>query len=78
MVSEARRKAIRTWYRLARIQVDKTQQEVEALARMGVGRYQRIETGVIFPTLEERVRLARVLKVNEADLPTEQVEAKAS
>lgn len=78
MVSEARRAAIRRFYRSARIAVDKTQMQVETLARLNAGQFWKIENGFTFPDKTERERLAKVLKVNEADLPSEQVEAKAS
>lgn len=69
MVSEARRAAIRKYYRMARTAVDKTQLDVEALARLDAGRYWKIENGVVFPTADERKALARVLRLNEVDLP---------
>jgi transcriptional regulator with XRE-family HTH domain len=78
MVGEAKRAAIRRQYRLWRTAVEKTQIDVELLARLDAGRYWKIENAVVFPTDEERIRLARVLKVNEADIPSEHVEAKAS
>lgn len=78
MASEARRAAIRRSYRMLRLAVDKTQIEVETSARLDAGRYWKIENALVFPTPEERKALARVLKVNEADLPTEHLEAKAS
>lgn len=78
MVGEGRRAEIRRRYRAFRVAVDKTQLEVEALARLDTGRYWKIENGIIFPTEDERDRLARVFKVSESDLPLEQVEARAS
>lgn len=78
MVSEARRAAIRRHYRMLRTGVDKTQLEVEALARLDVGRYWKIENGFVFPTDEERKRLARVLKSSETDFPAVELEAQAS
>ena len=78
MVGEARRAAIRRQYRLWRAAVEKTQLDVEALARLEAGRYWKIENGVVFPRPEERKAIARVLRINEADLPAEHVEAKAS
>lgn len=78
MVTEAKREAIRRTYRLLRTAVDKTQLDVEASARLDAGRYWKIENGFIFPTDEERGRIAKVLKVTEDDLPTERMEAKAS
>lgn len=78
MVSESKRAAIRRQYRGLRNDVDKTQLEVEALARLDAGRYWKIENGIVFPTDEERARLARVLKVDESVLPSERVEAHAS
>lgn len=78
MVSETRRAAIRRFYKSARIAVDRTQIEVETLARLNAGQFWKIENGFTFPDEKERERLARVLKVNEADIPSDQVEAKAS
>lgn len=78
MVGTERRAEIRRQYRALRVAVDKTQLEIEALARIDTGRYWKIENGVIFATPEERERLARVFKVNEADLPSEQAVARAS
>lgn len=78
MISEVRRAAIRKWYRLARTAIDKTQLQVEALARLDAGRYWKIENAFYFPTDDERARLARVFKCNEADIPSERAEAKAS
>lgn len=78
MVSETRRAEIRIFYRTRRLVVNKTQVEVEWLARMEVGRYWKIENGYRFPSEEERRTLARILKVNDADVPSEQAEAKAS
>lgn len=86
-LSEARRAEIRRFYRVARAAVGKrglTQGAVELAARafypeFGAGRFWRIENAETFPTPSERKALAKVLKVNEADLPSEQVaEAKAS
>jgi len=71
MVGEAKRAAIRRQYRMLRAAVEKTQLQVEALARLDVGRYWKIENGIIFPTDEERVRLARVLRVPDADIPSQ-------
>ena len=56
---------------MLRAAVEKTQLQVEALARLDVGRYWKIENGIIFPTDEERVRLARVLRVPDADIPSQ-------
>lgn len=78
MVSEARRAAIRRFYKSARFAVDKTQIEVEALARLNAGQFWKIENGFSFPEGKERERLAKALKINEADIPSEHVEAKAS
>lgn len=74
MVGEARRAAIRRRYRQLRAATDKTQLEVEALARLDAGRYWKIENGIVFPTTEERMRLARVLRVTEAELPAPEEE----
>lgn len=78
MIGETRRTAIRRQYRLWRAAVDKTQLQVEALARLDAGKFWKIENGLVFPTDEERARLARVLKVAADALPSEQLEAKAS
>lgn len=78
MVSESKRAAIRREYRLLRIAVDKTQLEVEALARLDSGRYWKIENGVVFPTDDEAAALARVLRVDVSKLPIPESEAKAS
>ena len=78
MVSETRRAAIRRFYKQARVAVDKTQLEVESLARLNAGQFWKIENGFSFPDEDERPRLAKVLKVNEADLPAAHAEAKAS
>lgn len=73
MVSESRRRAIRRQYRNWRNDIEKSQLEVQALARLDAGRYWKIENGIIFPTEKERAALARVLKVSESDLPTEEL-----
>ncbi len=78
MVSESRRAGIRRHYRMLRAAVEKTQLQVESLARLDAGRYWKIENGVVFPTDAERKAIARVLKVAESDIPTEVLEAKAS
>lgn len=79
MISEARRAAIRRHYRLLRAAVEKTQLQVQLQARLDEGRYWKIENGVVFPSPDERKRLARVLEVHDADLPAEaDVEARAS
>ncbi len=78
MLSEARRAEIRRFYKMARFAVDKTQMDVEAQARLNAGQFWKIENGFVFPDEKERPRLAKVLKVNEVDLPSPQVEAKAS
>jgi transcriptional regulator with XRE-family HTH domain len=70
MVGQTRRAAIRKQYRLLRLAAEKTQLEVEALARLDAGKFWKIENGLVFPTPEERERLARVLKVPETDLPS--------
>lgn len=85
-VSESRRAEIRRFYRVARAAVGKrglTQGAVEQAARavypeFGSGRFWRIENADTFPTPSERKALAKVLKVNEADLPSEQVMAKSA
>lgn len=77
MVSETKRALIRRFYRMRRTAIDKTQLEVEALARLDAGRYWKIENGVVFPTDSERARLARVLKCGDDELPAA-LEAKAS
>ena len=74
MVGESRRAAIRKAYRLLRTASDKTQLEVEALARLDAGRYWKIENGITFPTDDERRALARVLRCDESELPTEDSE----
>ena len=78
MMSETRRAAIRRTYRMLRLAADKTQLQVETWARLDSGRYWKIENGVVFPSLYERKAIARVLKVNEAELPSEQVMERAS
>lgn len=79
MVSESKRMAIRRAYRMLRLAVEKTQLEVEALARLRVGRYWKIESGLAFPSDDERVRLARVFKIAPSEIPSDapRVEAKA-
>ena len=77
MVDGAKQKAIRRCYRRLRIDIDKTQEAVAALARrhypeFGPGRYWKIENGRDFPTPSERRALAKVLKVPESDLPSEE------
>lgn len=77
--SDTRRVGIRRFYRMARLAQERTQIEVETLARLGAGRFWKIENGLDYPTPSERKALARVLKVNEADLPSAVIpEAKAS
>jgi transcriptional regulator with XRE-family HTH domain len=78
MVSEARRAAIRRQYRLWRAEVERTQLQVETLARLDAGKFWKIENGFCFPDDEERKRLARVLRVSADDLPGAQEVAKAS
>lgn len=80
MLSETKRAVIRRTYRGLRNNIDKTQLEVEALARLDTGRYWKIENGLIFPTDAERARLARVFKVEDSALPSDATlaEAKAS
>lgn len=78
MVGEARRQVIRRQYRLWRAAVEKTQLQVETLARLDAGRYWKIENGVVFPTADERKAIARVLRISEEDLPSLEIEAKAS
>lgn len=78
MASETRRAAIRRFYKSARIAVDKTQIEVETLARLNAGQFWKIENGFSFPDDKERERLAKVLRVADADIPAEHLEAKAS
>ena len=81
-----RRAEIRQWYRLARMAVGKnglTQAQVEEAARkhypeFRAGAYWKIENGLDFPTPSERKALAKVIRKHEAELPTPQVEAKAS
>lgn len=77
MVGQARRAAIRKQYRLLRLAAEKTQLEIEALARLDVGRYWKIENAIVFPTPEERNRLARVLKIAETNLPSLEEEPRA-
>ena len=79
VISEARRAAIRKHYRALRNEVEKTQLQVETLARLDAGRYWKIENGFVFPTDTERKALAKVLKVAESELPNEHVtEARAT
>ena len=70
MISAARRDEIRRTYRGFRAAADKTQMEMTAQARIEVGRYWKIENGWLWPEPDERVRIARVLRVNESDLPS--------
>lgn len=77
MMSETRRAAIRRAYRLLRTHAGKTQMQVEASARLEAGRYWKIENGVVFPRDDERVKLARVLRVPESDLPAEHEQQEA-
>ena len=75
---ETRRAEIRKQYRIWRAAVGKnglTQEGVEQAARrvypeFGAGRFWKIENGLDYPTPSERKALARVLQVNEADLPS--------
>lgn len=69
MVSKVKRMEIRKQYRLWRLAADKTQLEVEALARLDAGRYWKIENGVVEPTADERKAIARVLRVEPNALP---------
>jgi transcriptional regulator with XRE-family HTH domain len=79
MVSESKRAAIRRHYRLLRAAVGKTQLQVERQAKLDAGKFWKIENGVVFPNPDERKVLARILEVDDADLPSaERVEAKAS
>ena len=82
-ISKGERQGIRRYYRTLRAGLDKTQAEVGALARrhypeFGIRRYESIENGLDFPSPSERKALAKVFKVNEADLPSEQVMAKSA
>lgn len=79
MVTESKRTAIRRHYRLLRAAVGKTQLQVELQAKLDAGKFWKIENGVVFPTSDERKVLARILQVDDSDLPSpERVEAKAS
>lgn len=78
MISDTRRAAIRRHYRLLRAAAERTQIQVETMARLDTGRYWKIENGFVFPTDDERKAIARVLKVADSELPTEQLEARAS
>lgn len=78
VLSEARRAAIRRTYRMLRMAADKTQIQVETLARLDAGKFWKIENGFAFPTDEERARIAKVLKTSEAELPSDQPVARAS
>jgi hypothetical protein len=80
MVSETKRAKIRRHYRLLRAAVAKTQLQVQLQAKLDAGKFWKIENGVIFPTAAERRVLAKVLEVDESDLPTDDaaVEANAS
>lgn len=78
MVSETRRAVIRQWYRMRRLAVEKTQIEVESLAKLNAGQFWKIENGFIFPTDDERSKLAKVLRVNDAELPSEQPIARSA
>jgi transcriptional regulator with XRE-family HTH domain len=69
MVSKGKRSDIRKRYRALRVGADVAQWEVEAVARLGKGRYWKIENGVIAPTEDERKAIARVLRVEPSDLP---------
>lgn len=69
MVGKSKRLEIRTQYRMLRVAADKTQLEVEALAHLDVGRYWKIENGMVEPTDDERKAIARVLRVEPSALP---------
>ena len=83
---EGRRAEIRRQYRIWRAAAGKsglTQGDVEQLARklfpeFRAGAFWKIENGRDYPTPSERKAIAKVLGVNEADLPSEQVMARAS
>lgn len=74
-MTETRRVAIRKHYRLLRAAAEKTQIQVETMARLDAGRYWKIENGFASPSDEERKAIARVLKVSVADLPCEELQA---
>jgi len=80
MFNESQRAQIRRGYRTLRVAVEKTQLQVEALARIDTGKYWKIENGIVAPTPKEAIALARVLRCAVADLPipSEEREAKAS
>jgi transcriptional regulator with XRE-family HTH domain len=69
MVGQTKRADIRKRYRALRVNVEKTQLQVETQARLDSGRYWKIENGVADPTAEERERIARVLRVDPSELP---------
>jgi transcriptional regulator with XRE-family HTH domain len=69
MVGKATRDQIKKQYRIWRIAANKTQLDVQELARLDVGRYWKIENGVTAPTAYERQAIARVLKVEPSALP---------
>jgi len=71
MISKARRDAIRRFYRGRRVEIGKSQAEVEALTGLPFTRLSRIENGWAFPREDERASLARVLRVPVERLPTE-------
>lgn len=81
MVTEA---DIRRQYKRWRLDAgDLTQAQVEERARESfpefrTGAFWKIENGLDFPTPSERKALAKVLRVNEADLPSDHAVKRAS
>lgn len=69
-----RRRALRS----LRATVGLSQLAVSELLGIPEKRYWRIENGYEDPSESERRKLAKALKVNDADLPFETVEARAS
>ncbi len=79
MHRESKQRAdIRREYRMLRLNADRSQREVEALAGLDSGRYWKIENGYVIPTDDEAKAIAKVLKVTRDRLPMPEIEARAS
>jgi transcriptional regulator with XRE-family HTH domain len=70
MVTATRKAEIRNWYRGHRNLRGLTQLQCQRDAQLGVGRLTLIENAEVEPTADERNRLAPVLGVDPAQLPT--------
>jgi transcriptional regulator with XRE-family HTH domain len=69
MVSRHWREEVKRRFRRLRLDVEKSQVDIELEADLPRGKYWRIENGVDEPSSEERIHLARALKVDITAIP---------